>query len=171
MINKEKKKKVTFHKTDQVIKAHCGLNGQTPAAVVRTTNDNTKNKNWESGHVVNSAQVGEKQFNVKEIADRKLGVSEIIGLKDGGTKISRDAKFRAENVIGESIGGKQKRENDEREGERKCETEEKEQQSWLTKPLTEIMKTAASKMLKYKCRFINDWESAKFNERWLKHYR
>ena len=26
-------------------------------------------------------------------------------------------------------------------------------------------------MLKHKCKFVNDWESAKFNERWLKHYR
>ena len=95
----------------------------------------------------------------------KLDVSEIIGLNDGGMKLKKDAKVRAEDVVGKSFGGKRKREDEGREEEGKSETEEKDQQSWLIKTLTEIIKTPAPKMLKHKCKFVNDWESAKFNER------
>ena len=30
---------------------------------------------------------------------------------------------------------------------------------------------AAPRMLKHKCRFRDDWESAELNEKWFKHYR
>ena len=75
----------------------------------------------------------------------KLDVSEIIGAKDGGTMLMEDAKGRAENVIGKYVGEKRKREDEGREQERKTETEEKDQQSWLMKILTEIIQNTGSK--------------------------
>ena len=173
VMNKEAK--VTFQESEHVVEAQMARRIQKPTAVVQAAKDMTNKTSSKSGHVVNDAKVEEKRFRcekaVMENTIGKLDVSEIIELKDGGTKLKEDAKVRAENVIGKSFGGKRKREDEEREEERKSETEEKDQQSWLIKTLTEIIKTLAPKMLNRKYKFVNVWELAKFNERWLKHYR
>ena len=37
--------------------------------------------------------------------------------------------------------------------------------------LTKVVFTPAQKMRSHKCRFADEWEAAKFNEKWLRHYK
>ena len=100
-----------------------------------------------------------------------LDLSEMVQLSDARTNMVGSAVEKAEAVIGESLtSGKRKRELECVKSESENE-DERNKQSWLMRVLTKIISTPTPNMKVHKYKFADEWEAAKFNEKWLRHYR
>ena len=101
-----------------------------------------------------------------------LDLSEMVQLGEARTnKMVGSVVERAEAEIGKSVVcATKKRKLEDVEGESEKDGKGNKL-SWLMRVLTRIISTPAQKMKIHKCKFADEWEAAKFNERWLRHYK